>query len=190
MKKILLIIIIIALIVGGYEFYKSRADKKVEKQVTVEKEENINKSAEQKNNTMRRREVVQAKEFTLKNLQGEEVSLSQFKGKKVFLNFWATWCPYCRKEMPDIEKLYNKYKGTDIEILTIDIGESKNAVDKFMKTNNYTVPVLLDTDSKISAEYGARSTPAFALIDKEGNLVNFRKGAMGYEQMEEFINSN
>ena len=88
---------------------------------------------------------VSAKDFKLKDLNGNEISLSQFKGKKVFLNFWATWCPPCKAEMPDIEKVYNETKDSDLVILAVNINEKKDTVKSFIEKSKYHFTVLLDS---------------------------------------------
>ncbi|ETI89629.1 MAG: Alkyl hydroperoxide reductase/ Thiol specific antioxidant/ Mal allergen, partial [Clostridium butyricum DORA_1] len=95
-----------------------------------------------------------ALDFKLKDLDGNEVSLSSLKGKKVFLNFWATWCPPCKAEMPEIEKLYQETKDSDLVILAVDIGENSNTVKPFIDENKYNFKVLLDSDQSVATQYG------------------------------------
>lgn len=131
--------------------------------------------------------IRKAKDFKLKDLNGKEVSLSDFKGKKVFLNFWATWCPPCKAEMPDIEKLYQETKASDLVILSVDIGEDKNTVKTFIDKYNYNFKVLLDTDQEVALEYNINSIPSSFFIDKDGNIIATHIGAMNLEQMKSYI---
>ena len=85
-------------------------------------------------------------DFKLKDLNGKELSLSDLKGKKVFLNFWATWCPPCKAEMPEIEKLYQETKDSNLVIVAVEIGEPLNTVKSFIDGNKYNFKVLLDPD--------------------------------------------
>ena len=113
-----------------------------------------------------------AKNFTLKNVQGEAVSLSQYRGKVVILNFWATWCPPCREEMPSMERLYQKYKGQDLVMLAVNVDDnSKQAVSKFLKRTPYSFPILLDRDSKVQNVYGVFRFPESFIIDRNGVVV-------------------
>lgn len=120
-----------------------------------------------------------APDFTLPDLDGKTVRLSDFRGKKaIFLNFWATWCPPCRLEMPTMEKAYQDYKGRGLEILavTIDAGP-KNVVKNFLEEFKLTFPVLLDPDMEVMHRYRLFSIPATILIDKDGMI---RHRELGY----------
>lgn len=130
---------------------------------------------------------IKAEDFKLKDLNGKELSLSDLKGKNVFLNFWATWCPPCRGEMPEIEKLYQETKNSDLVIVAVEIGEPLNDVKTFIDENNYSFEVLLDTDQKVSAQYGISGVPTSLFIDKEGNIVAENAGVMNIDQMKEYI---
>lgn len=127
-------------------------------------------------------------DFTLTDLEGNSVSLKDFRGKNVYLNFWASWCPPCKAEMPDIEKLYQETKGTDLVILAVNIGEDKKTVAKFIGENKYNFKVLLDANSSVAQAYGISSIPVSIFIDKEGNMVNSQVGALSYEQMKGYVN--
>jgi thiol-disulfide isomerase/thioredoxin len=126
-------------------------------------------------------------DFKLKDLNGKEVSLSDFKGKKVFLNFWASWCPPCKAEMPDIEKLYNETNDSDLVILAINLGESKNDVTSFLEDNKYSFPVLLDSNQTISEQYNIQYIPTSFFIDADGNIIKTKTGPMTLEEMKTYI---
>lgn len=129
----------------------------------------------------------QAPDFTLENLKGESVRLSDFKGKNVLVNFWATWCPYCVKEMPDLNQLYTEHKENDFVVLAVDVGESKETVEKYLKDQDYTFPVLLDKDGSISIKYMVRGLPTSFMIDKEGNIRAIKMSMMTYSEMKEML---
>ena len=120
---------------------------------------------------------VEAPDFTLENLEGNDVTLSSLRGKVVLLNFWATWCGPCRVEMPSIEEMYEMFEDEQFEILAIDVQESRRAVRQFIDKNEYTFPVLLDTNGRVGSIYGARSIPTTYLIDKQGFAVGFIIGS-------------
>lgn len=128
-------------------------------------------------------EKIAALDFKLKDLNGKDVSLSDYKGKSVFLNFWASWCPPCKAEMPDIEKLYQQTKDSDLVILAVNIGEDKTTAKSFMESNKYSFTVLLDSSQNIAAQYNIAAIPTSFFIDKEGNIVSTIKGGMTLEQM-------
>ncbi len=128
-----------------------------------------------------------AADFTLTDLNGNKVSLKDFRGKKVYLNFWASWCPPCRLEMSDIQKVYEKYQDKDLVVLTVNLGEDKNTVENFIHRNNYSFRVLLDSDQSAAQAYDITSIPVSYFIDSEGNVMSERIGAMTLEQMESNI---
>lgn len=130
---------------------------------------------------------VSAKDFKLTDLNGNEVSLSQFKGKKVFLNFWATWCPPCKAEMPDIEIVYNETKDSDLVILAVNIGEKRDTVKSFIDKNKYHFTVLLDSTSAIANTYKIDSIPTSFFIDQDGNIISTHIGSMDKTQMRAYI---
>ena len=115
--------------------------------------------------------VVPYHDFTLENLKGESIALSDFKGHTILLNFWAIWCGPCRAEMPSMEKLYNELADDGIVLIAVNLGDSKSAVEEFVKKTNITFPILLDKTGEIGSIYGASSIPLSYLIDTEGYLV-------------------
>lgn len=129
----------------------------------------------------------QAIDFKLKDLNGNELSLSSLKGKKVFLNFWATWCPPCKSEMPEIEKLYEETKDSNLIIVAVEIGEPLNTVKPFIDSNKYKFKVLLDSDNSVADKYKINSIPTSYFIDTEGNIISEHLGAMTIDQMKEYI---
>ena len=105
------------------------------------------------------------------------------KGKVLVLNFWASWCPPCKGEMPDIEELYMQTKGSDLIILAVNIGEEKTTAKSFMDKNKYNFTVLLDSNQSIATQYNIAAIPTSFFIDKEGNIISTVKGGMTLEQM-------
>jgi len=124
--------------------------------------------------------------FTLPLLSGENATLSSFRGKVVILNFWATWCPPCRAEMPSMEILYKRYKDQGLEILAVDIGENANTVRQFIQKNNYSFPVLLDTTKQTSAIYGVEAIPTTYIIDRNGKIIGRIIGSINWDTQQIF----
>ncbi|MCF6267770.1 MAG: TlpA family protein disulfide reductase [Desulfuromusa sp.] len=113
-----------------------------------------------------------APDFTLTNMQGEKVSLSQLRGKVVILNFWATWCPPCREEMPSMEQLYRDFKEKGLILLAINVEENgEQAVTKFLQRTPYSFPILLDKDGIAQNAYGVFRFPESFIIDRNGVVV-------------------
>ena len=110
-------------------------------------------------------------DFNLLDLNGTRVILSGFKGKIVFLNFWATWCPPCREEMPSMQKLYTRFKDKDFAMLEVSLNEPASAVKKFFKDYNLTFTALLDSDGELMSPYGIRGIPNTFIIDRDGTII-------------------
>ena len=123
-------------------------------------------------------------DFTLQDLEGKPISLSDYKGKVVFIDFWASWCPPCRLSIPYVEKLYEQYKDNEnFVVLGINLQESKDDITKFMKKQKMNYPVLL-SDNKVISNYKISSIPRFFLIDKNGDVYNKYVGfAPGVEEL-------
>lgn len=130
---------------------------------------------------------LQAPDFELETLEGKTVKLSELQGKKVMLNFWATWCPPCKAEMPFMEKFYQE-AGDEIEIIAINI-DTKNDVAGFAKEMGVTFPILLDKDEQVMKTYQILSIPTTYFIDQDGLIQHKFIGAMSPEKMREFTDS-
>ncbi len=131
-------------------------------------------------------EELKAPSFSLKDLDGREVKLEDHRGKIVFINFWATWCPPCRDEMPSMEKLYTEFKGRDFIILAVDIQESAKKVRAFKEKFKLNFPILLDSDGRVGSEYGVISIPTTYLIDRKGYVIGGALGARNWASKEAF----
>ncbi len=130
-------------------------------------------------------------DFTLNDREGNEISLSQFEGKAVFVNFWASWCPPCVEEMPAIQSVYEKYKDKDVVVLAVNVTVvEENGVEdtnKFLEEGEYTLPVLLDTKGSAATKYGIRYFPTSYFINKDRIIVDAYVGGMTEEMMIERI---
>ncbi len=109
--------------------------------------------------------------FTLTDLQGKTWTLKDLKGKVVLVNFWATWCPPCRKEMPDLDALYNRFKDQGFVILAISEDEETAKVDPFIAEHKISYPILLDPGSKVNKLFQVEGIPKSFVYDREGKLV-------------------
>ena len=134
-----------------------------------------------------------APDFTLPTIDGQVVSLSSLRGKKVILNFWATWCPPCRQEMPDLEAFYSKHaKDKHVVVLGINLTSAEmsvNDVKKFVKEYKLTFPVLLAKTEETAVRYQAVTIPTSYIIDSSGVIRNKRIGPMDQKWMEQQIDA-
>ena len=136
-----------------------------------------------------------AVDFTLTDQFGNSHSLSDYKGKTIFLNFWATWCPPCRAEMPDIQKIYDtaNIDGDDALIIlgvaAPDYGREKDekGIKQFLEENGYTYPVLMDQDAELFTAYGIYSYPTTFMIDRDGNVFGYASGQLSEDTMRSII---
>ncbi|AJG99438.1 alkyl hydroperoxide reductase [Clostridium beijerinckii] len=188
MKKALIAAIVsVALIVFSvYTIYNSESsNSKTDSSISITSDKNnaSNQTIEVTPNNIKTKAI----DFNLKDLNGNELSLSDLKGKKVFLNFWATWCPPCKAEMPEIEKLYQETKDSDLVIVSVEIGEPLNTVKSFIDSNKYNFKILIDPDQSVATKYNIISIPTSYFIDEVGNIVSTHVGGMNIDQMKAYI---
>lgn len=116
------------------------------------------------------RQGFKAPDFTLQTLDGQTITLSSLRGKSVLINLWASWCPPCKSEMPDFERVYNDYKNQGLVILAVNATnqDTLSNANEFVRQNQLTFPILLDSDGKVSQIYQLRSLPTSFFVDKNG----------------------
>ena len=112
----------------------------------------------------------QPMDFMLSDLKGNPHTLADYRGKVVAVNFWASWCPPCIKELPGMQRLQKKLADEPFVMLPVNVGEQKYRVWKFLKLTNFTLPVLLDTQSKTFAAWDATVLPTSFLLDTDGRI--------------------
>ena len=123
-------------------------------------------------------------EINLKDIHGDRVRLSDFRGKIVFLNFWTTWCPTCRVEMPSMEKLHQRLQDKDFAMVTINIREPASQVKAFSKEYRLTFTTLLDLTGDVSAGFSIRSIPSTYILDKTGRIIGGVLGPREWDSKE------
>ncbi len=139
-------------------------------------------------------QIPMAPDFTLVDQYGQEHTLSDYKGKVVFINFWATWCPPCKAELPDIEEIYREYgmNKDDVVILgmtfpNMDREKSKEEIIEFIEEEGYTFPTLFDESMELAYKYYINAFPTTFLINKDGTVEGYASGMLTKETMKEII---
>lgn len=197
MKKSIIIVIIVGMLSWAvYDFVSSTdesAETSTEEEATTEYESETETASSGESGKSAEKVVETGKvgidvgdiapDFQLETLKGKKVKLSDYRGGPVMLNFWASWCPPCRAEMPDMEKLHQK---RDVTILAVNLTKSESSredVKEFVNEFHLTFPILLDEQVQVAAMYQIRPIPTTYMIDSEG-VIQFRAfGAMNYEFM-------
>ncbi|MBV8973989.1 MAG: TlpA family protein disulfide reductase [Sinobacteraceae bacterium] len=114
--------------------------------------------------------------FTLASRSGQDVSLTQYKGQVVMINFWASWCGPCRQEMPLLESIYKKYNKMGFTMLGVNVEPDSNAANAWLKATPVSFPILYDRDSKVSKLYDVAGMPSTVIIDRSGKLRALHRG--------------
>lgn len=166
----------------------------VNKQVSIKNENQTENSENVNENNKEDKGKISPIDFTLYDQYGKEHTLSEYKGKTIFLNFWATWCPPCREEMPYIDELYEEYNKNQDDVVILGVASpnlgregSEDDVKKFLSENYYKFPVVFDEGGPMIIEYGISAFPSTLIIDKEGFVSKYIPGAMDKETMKSLI---
>ena len=166
-------------------------DEKKEEKNTSNKEDSKEEKSDAK--------TVAAPDFTLTDQSGKTHTLSEYKGKTVFLNFWATWCGPCRQEMPHIQKIYEEYNKNEDDLVVLGVANprtdshpknsdvSEEEIKQFLEDNGYDYPVAMDTTGDVFSTYGISSFPTTFMIDKDGNVFGYVSGSLTEEMIRNII---
>lgn len=187
-KTIWMILLVFVLLLGGsYLLYNKLGQKVSPNQLAVQESSSDNSG---KANTETESEKVLAPDFTVYDLEGNEAHLSDYVGKPIVLNFWASWCGPCQMEMPDFHEKYLKLKD-EVYFLMVNMTDgSRETVDtasSFVEEQGYSFPVFYDKDSDAAATYGVHSLPTTYFIDAEGYAVAQVAGAIDAEVLQKGI---
>lgn len=188
-KKIGGIILIVSGLImtinGGLELYNSSSNKSE----IIKDNSNIENENKDKDDNK-----IMSIDFNLYDQYGKEHKLSEYRGKTVFLNFWATWCPPCRGEMPHIEDLYKEYNKNQDEVVILGVASpnlgnegSEEDIKEFLNQNKYNFPVVMDKDGALAYQYGISAFPTTFIIDKDGYVTQYVPGAMDKKTMKSLI---
>jgi peroxiredoxin len=122
-----------------------------------------------------------AHDFAVTLMQGDTLKLKEQRGKAVMVNFWATWCPPCREEMPAMERLHRRHQARGFVLLAVSVDTDAALVKPFLTQHKLTFPVALDAKMELANAYGVRALPASFLIDREGNLAALALGPRAWD---------
>lgn len=184
-KWIIIAVLLVGLLAGASVLYNKYSEE-FDMNNQVQQEEKTS-DVEQKTETQDNKNS--APDFTVVDYDGNKVKLSDYKGKPVVLNFWATWCYYCKVEMPDFNEAYKNYP--DVQFLMVNAtgtnGETVESAKAYVEQEKYEFPVLFDTMYEANQAYRLSSFPMTVFIDAEGNIVSSRVGMLTKEALENEI---
>lgn len=167
-KKLTIVIwsiVAVAIIAAAYTFYSKT---KIDSKYIIQPQEDSQQTQSAQSSK------IMAPDFNLKDINGKTVKLSDYKGKKVILNFWAVWCKYCLMEMPDFNELNKELvKDNNAVILAVDVQETEEKVKEYLTSNNISLNVLMDADGAVSRTYGVSGYPTTFFINKDGSLYTY-----------------
>ncbi|KPU43065.1 thiol-disulfide oxidoreductase ResA [Oxobacter pfennigii] len=188
MKRIIFILISISMILTSCTVLGKKDDMK--SVITSIEQENTNKESTE-NGVNKETGITQGKQapdFTLYDIEGNEVKLSDYRGKKVLLNFFGVWCIWCTREMPGFMKVYNEYRDKNIELLVVDYNDSLDVVTEYLKENSFGIKPVMDTDGKVSQLFAIRGFPTTFIIDEDGIIKRVHAGYMEEDMLRSIIN--
>jgi thiol-disulfide isomerase/thioredoxin len=128
-----------------------------------------------------------APELTVKDIEGNPITLASLKGKTVLLDFWTTWCPPCRADAPALDKLYSKYGGKDLVIVGISVSEDRVIVEKFLKEHPHSFSVVLTTENEMPRPYQIGIFPTYIVINGDGTVASASEGEKGFSDLRKLL---
>lgn len=185
MKKniawILVAILAVGLFVGAYLLYNRLSEDYI-----AQKDESVSTSAGESTGEAQKQKAI---DFTVEDSSGNKVKLSDYFGKPIVLNFWASWCSPCKAEMPHFEKAFKENKDVQFLMVNVTAGDSYSDAANLIKNQGYTFPVFFDKKDEASYRYSVSSLPMTFFIDKEGNIETYRTGMLSESKLMAGIDS-
>lgn len=179
LSTIIWVIATFAILVAAYIFYSKNKPQSFTPPKVNQTESNSKAIADNK---------LIAPDFRLKDLNGKDVKLSEYRGKVVILNFWAVWCKFCIQEMPDLNELNKELvKGNEAVILAVNVQESSDTVREYLSKGHINLNVLMDQDGSVTEDYGVTGFPTTFIINKDGTIYTYIPGATNKETLNEIL---
>lgn len=197
-RFLFILLLIVAVIVGGLFILRNMRDNEDDVETPQKSEDvassevkstgpsdDVKEEASGEDTKPKERELKEAPDFTLKDLSGKEVSLSDYRGKIVLINFWATWCGYCKIEMPDFQKVQDE--NEDLVVLAVNVMEDEGVVSDYIQEGGYNFQVVLDKEGSVAKTYLINAFPTTYVVDEEGMLLGGVRGMVTYDQLNQIL---
>ena len=191
-KNIIILVLVFALLIGGASMLYSQLSKNNTPDSLLlqgDQNKNDNENQSDSSGTNEEQQLTKAPDFSVYDSSGNKVNLTDYVGKPIVLNFWASWCGPCQSEMPDFHEKYLEL-GDEIHFLMVNMTggrETLSSAKAFISEKGYTFPVFYDTDSDAAATYGVYSLPTTYFIDAEGNAIAQATGAIDADTLQRGI---
>ena len=184
-KNIIILVLVFVLLIGGASvLYTQLSKEDAPDGLLIQEEQDKNDNESQSDSSDigdTERQLTKSPDFTVYDAAGNKVNLSDYIGKPIVLNFWASWCGPCASEMPDIQSAWEEH-GNDVEFVIVNMtdmnGETEQSAKAFLAENNYTFPCYFDANNSAATAFGVSSIPQTYLINAEGNIIGAYMGAM------------
>ena len=192
-KSLIIVVIILAVLIGGagyaYNYLGNKVDTNNLAQTQPAQSSDYDGGQNEQSDS-KQQEGTQAPDFVVTDLDGNQIRLSDFRGKPVVLNFWASWCGPCKMEMPDFEDAYNTYKD-DIHFVMVNLTdgdrETVETAHQFISDAGYTFPVYYDTMMEAAVKYGVSSVPRTYFVDGNGNMIAYAQSMLDRNTLQKGI---
>lgn len=192
-KTLIWLIALVILIGGAYLAYKrlgGMVEQNISSDVSQNTNNNTNQSTNQSKDTQQIEDRLKAVDFNVVDVDGKTVKLSEFFGKPIVVNFWASWCPPCKAEMPHFQKTFSEY-SEEITFMMVDLVDGQRETvetgKEYIDSQKFTFPVFFDTRQEAAFAYMIQSIPSTLFIDKDGYIVHAVKGQMNEETLRSYI---
>lgn len=188
-KKLIILTSVLSILLFSFIGCKKNANTKALQPVTQIERTNEVQAKTVTEVKQEKKEELKALDFSLEMTDGKVFTLLENIDKPILVNYWATWCPPCVREFPDLEEMYKNYKDK-MNFIAVNSAETKSVIEAFMTKNKFTIPVAMDSDNRVGMMYGIQSIPTTFIVNTEGVIVFAQLGMMTKTQMKQAIESS